>query len=68
MNIEVKKTFIKDFQKLPKSAQSQIADFLQEFEQAPSIRELSNIKKLVGFKEFYRTRIGEYRIGWRHIH
>jgi len=32
-------------------------------QQAKSINEISNIKKLRGYKTAYRIRIGEYRVG-----
>ena len=47
MNIEVKRTFIKDFSKLPQSVQLQVTDFLRDFENISSIRELSHTKKLI---------------------
>jgi mRNA interferase RelE/StbE len=32
-------------------------------ENATSLSEVPNIKKLYGFKKFYRIRIGDFRIG-----
>lgn len=65
MNIEVKKVFLKDFEHLPKSVQSNVTDFLVYFQTVADIHDMKNTKKLIGFENFYRTRIGEYRIGWR---
>lgn len=67
MNIEVKKTFLKDFGRIPKSVQLHVTDFLIDFHTMTDIRDMKNTKKLVGFQNFYRTRIGEYRVGWRQI-
>lgn len=67
MNIEVKKTFLRDFGRLPKSVQSNVTDFLMDFHTVTDIRDMKNTKKLTGFQSFYRTRIGEYRVGWRQV-
>lgn len=57
MKIEVKKTFEKDFSRLPHAVQSQVTDFLITLSRANDLREVTNVKKLVGFKEFYRMRL-----------
>lgn len=57
MKIEVKKTFGKDFSRLPHTVQSQVTDFLVSLSDASNLREITNVKKLVGFKEFYRMRM-----------
>lgn len=33
-------------------------------QKAKSLSEIRNIKKLQGFKSFYRVRIGDYRLGF----
>lgn len=38
-----------------------------QIEKASSLTELSNIKKLSGFSDYYRIRIGDYRIGLESI-
>ena len=37
------------------------------FENAEALLKISNVKKLSGFKDYYRIRIGEYRIGFEAI-
>ncbi|MBY0476016.1 MAG: type II toxin-antitoxin system RelE/ParE family toxin [Chitinophagaceae bacterium] len=64
MNVTVRKTFEKDGLKLPAFIQHRIADLLDELEKANSLSEISNCKKLTGFKNAYRIRIGEYRVGF----
>jgi len=68
MIIEFDKSFEKSLEKLKnKSLFTKIEKTIIEFENAKSISELSNIKKLSGYKLYYRVRIGEYRIGFEKI-
>ncbi|MFY7840511.1 MAG: type II toxin-antitoxin system RelE family toxin [Lacibacter sp.] len=63
MNVTVRKTFEKDALKLPGFIQQRIALLIDELETATTLSEISNCKKLTGFKNAYRIRIGEYRVG-----
>ena len=45
----------------------QIEKIILEFEKSKSLTDLPNIKKLTGFKNYYRLRIGEYRLGFEKI-
>jgi mRNA interferase RelE/StbE len=38
-----------------------------QLEKAPSLSKVSNIRKLTGFKYYYRIRIGDYRLGFEQI-
>lgn len=64
MNIEIRKSFEKDTQKLPASAQVQLRKVLEGLSRAEKLSELGSCKKLAGFKNAYRIRMGEYRIGF----
>jgi len=68
MKITLKKTFLKDIQKVSEPQKSQVKIFLEELHEKPSISESShNIKKLKGEKtkgDFFRIRFGEYRLGY----
>lgn len=64
MHLEFLAKFSKDLDKLQqKSVKSNIEKVIKQFELADSVDEISNIKKLTGFKNAYRVRIGDYRIG-----
>jgi mRNA interferase RelE/StbE len=39
-------------------------DLVTQIETVSSIREVSQVKKLRGFKEAYRVRIGDFRLGF----
>jgi mRNA interferase RelE/StbE len=36
---------------------------IHDIEKAKNVLEIRNLKKLKGYKDFYRLRIGDYRIG-----
>jgi mRNA interferase RelE/StbE len=64
MIVEFDKSFEKSLDKIRNKLLFQkIKKVIIQSEKAGSISELSNIKKLTGYKTYYRIRIGEYRIG-----
>jgi len=68
MIIEFDKSFEKSLDKIKnKSLFPRIEKIILEFEKAKSLTDLPNIKKLIGFKNYFRVRIGEYRIGFEKI-
>ena len=64
MKFEVKKSFLKDLKKInDKKLIEEIKNLFDIIEKADSLQEIPNVKKLKGFEEFYRVRIGKYRVG-----
>ncbi len=64
MNIEFKKSFLKEIKKLKnKSLKRSIIDCITQVESAQNLSQIKNIKKLTGYDFHYRIRISEYRIG-----
>ena len=64
MHVEFDKSFSKSLDKLKnKVVQQRLEQIILEFEESTSIHSIKHIKKLVGFKTYYRIRIGEYRLG-----
>lgn len=64
MTVTIRKTFEKDALKLPGFVQKRLALLIEELEKATALSEITNCKKLTGFKNAYRIRLGEYRIGF----
>jgi mRNA interferase RelE/StbE len=64
VNIEIRKSFQKDALKLSAPTQTQIAKVIDDLSRAKKLSELSSCKKLAGFKNAYRIRMGTYRIGF----
>ncbi|MBF0260183.1 MAG: type II toxin-antitoxin system mRNA interferase toxin, RelE/StbE family [Desulfamplus sp.] len=65
MKITLKKTFLKDIQKVNEPQKSQVKSFLEALYADASILESSyNIKKLQGDTQgnFFRIRFGDYRL------
>ena len=63
-NLPFKKAFLKDLAKLPLPYRQQIEKLV--FEQIPrldSVFTITNIKKMKGYQDYYRIRVGDYRIG-----
>ncbi len=64
MKAAYKKKFLKDANNLPDQIKKVILDIA--FKQIPeieNIQDINNLKKLSGFKNFYRIRYSDYRIG-----
>lgn len=64
MIIEIRKAFEKDALKLPAATQLQLSQIIQDITVAKKLSELSSCKKITGYKNAYRIRLGIYRIGF----
>jgi mRNA interferase RelE/StbE len=68
MIIEFDKSFERSLDKIRnKLVFQRINDLIIELEKADSLKNARSVKKLVGFKNYYRIRIGEYRLGFEKI-
>ena len=64
MIIDFKKSFLKGIKKLSnKSLKNSINECIFQIETAENITQIKNIKKLSGYDNYYRIRVGDYRIG-----
>ncbi len=64
MNVEFKKSFEKDLLKiLDADFLQRIQEAIEQVENAEKLNEVSNLKKLKGDGDYYRIRLGDYRIG-----
>ena len=68
MDVYFKPSFIRDFKKLPSDTQREVRYICTEL--FPSIRDMKNlfryqIKPIGGFKNYFRIRVGNYRIGFK---
>jgi mRNA interferase RelE/StbE len=65
MNVEFLHEFNRDLDKLSdQTVRSSLSRIILDCERASSLKEISDIKKLKGFKNAYRIRIGNYRLGF----
>ncbi len=64
MEVEFRKSFEKDLSKLrEKALLARIKAVVLEIEDAETLEDVSNVKKLKADGDYYRIRVGEYRIG-----
>ena len=64
MIVEFDKSFSKSLDKVKDSTILQKTEkTILELEKAYSLKDVKNLKKLSGFKNYYRIRLGDYRIG-----
>jgi mRNA interferase RelE/StbE len=65
MIVTFNKKFAKDLQSINDSKlKSGIKEFILSLESAANLEGISNIKRLRGFQNTFRYRIGDYRIGF----
>jgi len=68
MKVFFKKSFIKDFQKLPADIKMEVRNIsLSIFPKIKNLKDfkLYPLKKLRGFKNYYRIKIKDFRIGFK---
>jgi mRNA interferase RelE/StbE len=65
MKVYADKSFQKDIEKLDSDTKKQISEIVLQITQAPTIHQIPNVKKIKGFKNSFRIRFGNYRIGIR---
>ena len=64
MDVSFKTGFLRDIKKVKdKKLLKKVEDAIEEIEMAENIKDIRNLKKLEGYEEYYRLRVGEYRIG-----
>ncbi len=64
MKLAFTNKFLKQVSKLKdKKLAKEIENVIESTEIATSLSEIKNLKKLKGHKNFYRIRVGDYRLG-----
>jgi mRNA interferase RelE/StbE len=64
MKSEFKASFLKAIKKIEDNQlKSEIVKTIKNVEAAENLKQILNLKKLKGYKQYYRIRIGSYRIG-----
>ncbi len=65
MKVEFLKSFSKDLDNIRiKSIRQSLIRLIELMEDADALQEVPNTKKLKGHKNAYRTRVGDYRLGF----
>lgn len=64
MNVQFRASFAKDLRKInDKSILRRIRETIEQIEQTEVLQDIPNLKKLKGGANYFRIRVGEYRIG-----
>lgn len=64
MKTQFRTSFAKDLKNIRnKDVRLRIKDAIEEIERAQSLHEIAGLKKLKAAGDYYRVRVGEYRIG-----
>lgn len=63
MKFQTNKSFERDLKKSPSALISEVLAIYNQVGNAKNLKDISNLKKLSGYKNVYRIRVGEYRIG-----
>ena len=64
MKVEFRDSFAKDLRGVKaKGLLGRVQEVIEAAEKADSLAELSNLKKLKGGGNYFRVRVGDYRIG-----
>ncbi len=64
MKVDFKTSFLRDIKKVKDTdLLTSIDAVIQNTEKAANLNEIKNIKKLTGFKTYYRIKINDFRIG-----
>ena len=65
MQVITTRQFEKDAEKeLDKKLQLQLADIIEQIQKVDHLMEIPHLKKMKGYKNAYRIRFGNYRIGF----
>ena len=61
MNVDYSKDFKKSVKKLSGKMLDSVRRVVEEVKNAESLKDITDCKKLVGYRNVYRIRIGDYR-------
>ncbi|HSB11501.1 MAG TPA: type II toxin-antitoxin system RelE/ParE family toxin [Blastocatellia bacterium] len=64
MNVQFRASFAKDLKKISnKDILNNVRETIDQIGRAPGPQDISGLTKLKGARNYYRVRVGEYRIG-----
>lgn len=64
MKTAFRKSFTRDLKRIKDQALlARVREIIESVEQATTLQAISDLKKMTGTDQFYRIRVGDYRIG-----
>ncbi len=65
MKVVFKKTFLRDLERVPKDVKGRVEDLVfRKIPAARDLRDLPSMVKLKGHDQYFRVRLGSFRIGF----
>ncbi len=65
MQIQFDESFQKSIKSIKdKKLKARLSELILTFQDAQNLSEVAGVKKLQGFKNYYRVRLGDYRVGF----
>jgi mRNA interferase RelE/StbE len=65
VTVRFKESFVRDLRNVQdKGLLTRVRELIELVEQAPHLGQVANLKKLRGGGNYYRIRVGDYRIGF----
>lgn len=69
MKVQVNKHFLKELAKIPQKERQRVEKIVfEESENYTDLNQIPNIGKLKGYADYYKIRVGDYRIGIKFEH
>lgn len=67
MDISYGKRFSKDLDSLrdEKKVRKKLLELINELKKSDSFLELANVKKIEGYSDYFRIKLGDYRLGFK---
>jgi mRNA interferase RelE/StbE len=64
LKVEFKRSFVKDLEGVrDKGLKERVRQTIEEVEEAQTLQEIGDVRKLRSGEQYYRIRIGDYRFG-----
>jgi mRNA interferase RelE/StbE len=63
MKVALTKRFAKELSKLPRKIQLKVVEAIENLSETDSLGNIEDFKALSGYNNFYRIKIGQYRVG-----
>jgi mRNA interferase RelE/StbE len=64
VKVRIDKSFDKDIDRImDKKILKRLQSLISEMEEAETIQSLTSLKKIEGYRSFYRLKMGDYRLG-----
>jgi mRNA interferase RelE/StbE len=63
VKVRFEQSFVKDLHDLDAKRAERVRNTIQLIETAASLRDVPHLMKLQGYSDFFRVRVGDYRLG-----